>query len=286
MEILQLRYFYESAKTENFARTAEKYLVPATSVSASVKRLEKELGCKLFHRSCNRIMLNDNGKKLKQSLSVIFEELDEVVDSLSSTSIDTREIKMLVRAMRGEITDYIIEYKLKNPHIVFKTDFNFDETNFEKYDIIIDEITDKYPHCEKIDLYTTKIRLEVSAKSQLFGKKLTLKQLSNQSFVSIGENSSMHKILINACNKAGFVPDIIVQTNDLECNRKFVEAGIGIGLGREYPRAKLSNNIKYLNIIDFDEKQTICSYYRKESNYGNVKHFLNFLKSKAMQTAY
>ena len=38
MEILQLRYFYESAKTGSFARTAEAFMVPTTSVSASVKR--------------------------------------------------------------------------------------------------------------------------------------------------------------------------------------------------------------------------------------------------------
>ena len=42
MEMLQLRYFYESAQNESFAKTAEKYMVPTTSVSASVKRLEKE----------------------------------------------------------------------------------------------------------------------------------------------------------------------------------------------------------------------------------------------------
>ena len=43
MELLQLRYFFESAKTENFSKTAQKFQVPTTSVSASVKRLEKEM---------------------------------------------------------------------------------------------------------------------------------------------------------------------------------------------------------------------------------------------------
>ncbi|MBQ6875008.1 MAG: LysR family transcriptional regulator, partial [Lachnospiraceae bacterium] len=104
MEILQLRYFYESARQESFAKAAEKYMVPATSVSASVKRLEKELGCELFHRSCNRISLNDNGKRLLTSLSKIFDELDQTVNSLTSATTDTREIKMLVRAMRNVIT--------------------------------------------------------------------------------------------------------------------------------------------------------------------------------------
>lgn len=280
MEILQLRYFYESAKTENFARTAEKYLVPATSVSASVKRLEKELGCTLFHRSCNRIMLNDNGRRLQQSLQVIFDELDSAVDSLTSASTDTREIKILVQAMRREITDLIIEYKTRHPHMAFKTIFDFDETDFESYDIIIDEKAEKYHGYEKFDLFTTRIRLCASAKNPLCGKKLTLNQLRNQPFISIGENNSMHRIFINACKAAGFTPNIVVQTNDVQCNRKCVEAGVGIGLARDYPQLILPNTLKYLNVTDFNEEQTICSYYKKQSAYGNVRHFLKFLENK------
>jgi len=280
LELLQLRYFYESAKNENFAKTAEKYMVPATSVSASVKRLEKELECELFHRTCNRITLNDNGKKLKQSLSVIFEELDQVVDTLSQTNTDSREIKMLVRAMRGAITNLIIDYKTKHPHIAFKTVFDFDDMAFDDYDIIIDEQTENYSAYEQIKLFTTKIRLRASSKSSLCGKKLSLKQLSDQPFISIGENNSMHNILIDACKQAGFVPNIVVKSNDLLCNQKFIEAGIGIGLAREYSRATSSNSTKYLNVTDFDKEQVICCYYKKDAAYGNLKHFLDYLKSK------
>ena len=282
MEMLQLRYFFESAKNESFAKTAEKYMVPATSVSASVKRLEKELGCELFHRTCNRIILNNNGKKLLQSLNVVFKELDGVVDNLSTSNTDTRKIKILVCAMRGEITDYIIEYKAKHPHVMFKTVFDFEETNFEKYDIIIDELSNKYPEYEKINLYTTRIRLIASSKNPLCRKKLTLKQLSNQQFISISENNGMHKILIDACKRVGFTPDIVVQSNDILCIRKCVEADVGIGLKREYPHSTISNNVECLDITDFNEEQAICGYYRKQSAYGNVEHFLNFLKSKSV----
>ncbi len=281
MEILQLRYFYESARQENFAKAAEKYMVPATSVSASVKRLEKELGCELFHRSCNRITLNDNGKRFLQSLSVIFDELDQAVDSLTSATTDTREIRLLVRAMRSEITDRIIEYKTRHPHISFKTVFDFRETDIEHYDMIIDEETDRYPNHEKIDLYTTRIGLRAATNSPLCGRKLTLKQLANQPFISIGEQNSLHRILINACKEAGFTPNIVVQTNDLLCLRKCIEAGVGIGLSRKTGRNSPSQGIMHLDVVDFDVRQTICCYYKKQDAYGNVEHFINFLKSKS-----
>lgn len=283
MEMLQLKYFFESSVNQSFAKTAQKYMVPATSVSASVKRLEKELGCELFDRSSNRIILNENGRRLKQSLKVMFEELDSAVDSITSSSSDTREIKMLVRAMRGEITNFIIEYKKRHPNIAFKTVFDFDTKDFEKYDIIIDDTTSDYAQYERYELYHTRVCLKVNSDNPLCGKRLSLAQLSDHPFVSIGENNGLHNILINACKRAGFTPNIIIQSNDISCNRKLVEAGVGIGLGREYSGSKTAYNISTLNVYDFDEKQTICCYYKKDSAYGNVQHFLNFLKSKTKQ---
>ncbi|MBQ2696699.1 MAG: LysR family transcriptional regulator [Clostridia bacterium] len=281
MEILQLRYFYESSKNENFARTAEKFMVPTSSVSASVKRLEQELGCSLFDRFSNRIMLNKNGKRLQQSLCVILNELDQVVEDLSTGSDDNREIKMLVRSMRSKITDCIIVYSTKYPHAAFKTAFDFRETNFENYDIIIDEKTDRYPEYESFEFCNLRLRLTVAANSPLCGRKLTLKQLCNQPFITIGEQSNMQNILLRACRQAGFTPNIAVQSNDIKCLDKLIASGIGIGLSREFPLEK-NSDIAFLDVTDFNERYTVYSYYKKKAAYGNVQHFLNFLKNNAI----
>ena len=74
MEILQLKYFLDSAEHGSFSLTAKKYMVPTTSVSASVRRLEEELGYKLFDRHANKITLNENGSRLKDALVVAFYE--------------------------------------------------------------------------------------------------------------------------------------------------------------------------------------------------------------------
>ena len=278
MEILQLRYFYESAKNESFAKTAQKYMVPTTSVSSSVKRLENELGCTLFDRTPNRILLNKNGKKLLSSLYVIFNEFDNISNMFPSQQEDTRIIKMLVRAMRSTITDYIIEYKIKHPNVAFNTNFDFSATDIESYDIIIDDDPKRFPEYEKFELCSKAIRLK-AASNQFSDRKLTLNQLQNYPFLSMGENSSMHQTLMNACNKAGFTPNIVVQTNDIQCYRKCLESGIGIGYGRSDASDDL-NKIRYLNVTNFDERQTVYGFYMKQHNYGNIEHFLNFLKNK------
>lgn len=281
MEILQLRYFYDSAKYESFAKTAKKYSVPTTAVSASIKRLENELGVKLFDRLSNRVLLNDSGKKLQQSLNIILGELDEISAALSSPENDTREIKMLVKCMRAKITDYIIEYKSKHPHIAFKTVFDFSEINIDDYDIIIDDSPEKYANYEKIELLSMRLLFKASKKSPLCDRTLTLKQLQNQSFLSMGEDGSMQKTLTTVCNKAGFSPDIVLLSNDTQCYKKCLEAGIGIGLGRYDPKES-NPEIEYLNVVDFDVRQTVYAFFKKQYDSKNIKHFTEFLKKKSI----
>lgn len=279
MELLQLKYFFESAKTENFAKTAEKHYVPTSSVSGSVRRLEKELGCQLFDRSGNSLSLNKNGKRMFSALQIAFEEIDNAVKDLT-TFKDDRVINMLVRAIRGKITDYIIEYNRLKPHVEFQINFDNAEQNFEKYDIIIDERSDLYPTHERTELCHMQMRLVVSRDSQLSRKKLTMKQLSSQQFITLGEQSHMHKILTDACKKAGFSPNISIRSNDMKYYEKLVDSGIAIGVERDNAKNIQSRNIAYLDVSDFAEESVVFAYYKREAAYGNVEQFLQFLSSK------
>ena len=282
MEMLQLRYFYESAKTESFAATAQKYLVPATSVSAAIKRLEKELGCPLFDRTANRIRLNEQGKKLQQSLDVVFAELDSCTLSLSREQEDRREIKILVLSLRRIITDCIVQFKAMYPNIHFKTSFDYLTEDWDHYDIIIDDTADKYTHYSASVLCKAQIRMKVAASSPLCKSPLTLRQLRDEPFVVMSENSRLYSILLRACKKAGFTPNIVVKANDLLCYHRFLAAGIGIGLGRDLQKED-NQQIRTLDVRDFREEQTIYCYCNPHSDYGNIRKFRDFLTEQNLQ---
>lgn len=280
MEILQLQYFLESAKTESFTKTAEKYFVPTSSVSGAVRRLERELGCQLFDRSSNQLSLNANGKRLAQALQVAFDTVGQAVKELSTPSEDTREIKMLVRSMRGNITDYVIEHNRLKPHIGFQINFDMAEQNFEKYDIIIDDKTDQYATHEAMELCHMRLRLTVSRDSPLCNRKLTMRQLANQRFISLGSYSNIHRSLMAACRRAGFSPNIAIHSNDMKYYEKLIESGIGIGIERNNLKSLQQRNIAYLDVSDFNEESVVYAYFKKETAYGNVEQFLHFLSSK------
>lgn len=283
MELLQLRYFYESAKTESFSHTAEKYMVPPTSVSASVKRLEKELGCTLFDRASNRIKLNNNGKKFKQSLAVIFHELDHVVDSLAAANQDSREIRILVRSLRRIITNCIVVYKTRHPQILFKTYYDYATTDLENYDIIIDDDANHYEGYESFELCCSRIRMKCARSNPICRKKLTIRDLRNEPFISMDERSDLHKLLLRTCHDAGFTPNVVALSNDLSCYNKLLQSGIGIGLGREIKRGSTEGDTMYLDVTDFNAYQHIMCYYKKQADFGNIHNFLNFLRSQNIQ---
>lgn len=279
MELLQLRYFFDSARYLSISKTAEKYMVPSTSVSVSIKRLEKELGCKLFDRLPNRIVLNENGKKMLEALTVVFGELDRVVGDISDIADDTREIRILVKALRTVITDKIVQYKYKHTNTRFKLIADFDEMNYDNYDVIIDTEGVKYGGWESFELCRQKILIYASPKSNLVGKKLRMEQLSGESFANLSLYGNQYQVLQNACHKAGFNPNLVAQVNDSACFMRIISSGVAIGAAGElYNMVSNKESVVPLEVSDFKEYQTVSVYYKKDSAYGNVRKFIDFLR--------
>lgn len=278
MDLLQLRYFYDSANYLSISKTAEKYGVPATSVSASIRRLEAELDCKLFDRGANRIALNDKGKIMRDSLKVIFDEMEHMLQQISVSADDTTEIKILVKAIRSAITDQVIRYKNKYTHTRFKLVADFDETKLDDFDIIVDRESDLYADYESLRLGEQQILFYVSANNELCGRSLRLAQMEKIPFVLMSQQGNHSKVFMAACKKAGFSPNIVALVNDSACFRKMISSGIAIGVTGEFATVEGNTGITPLNVTDFKYKQNICIYYKSKNDCGNVARFISFLR--------
>lgn len=275
MDILQMRYFYDTTNYMSISKTAEKYKVPPSSVSASIRRLEKELGVKLFDRSANRIALNHKGKIVRDSLKRIFEEIDHMHQEVSCAADDTKEIKILVKAGRTWITERIIQYKNRFTNTRFELIADFDETDLSRYDIIIDTESDQYAEYEAVTLCKQQIFLYAAADSRFGFQRLSLRDFIKEPFVVMSCQGYQGKLLGVACKKAGFSPNIVAQVNDSGCFRKMVSSGIALGVGGELAG---NESMVALNVTDFRYEQSICMYYKKENNYGNTAKFISFLR--------
>ena len=280
MELLQLRYFYESAKHENFAKTAEKYMVPASSVSASVKRLEDELGCKLFERQSNRIVLNENGRQLQNSLAVAFDELDQTVERIRSNKVQKTEIRILVLAMREYISSIMFEYQKLYPNVHFVAMFDVDNKVSADFDLIIDKHCDMYTEYFRRELGNYKVGFMAVPEHVMAGKDILMKDLRNERFITLEYELGLNSTLFECCKNADFYPNIVLQTNDRQCFQQSAKAGVGIGLWLKSKLAPPPEGLVDLNVTDLNLSHTLYLYCKNGIVSEQIKDFVKFLISK------
>ena len=276
MEFLQLRYFQECARTESIAKTAKRYMVPASSVSASLKRLEQELGCPLFDRTANRIALNGNGRRLHSSLTRVFEELDGALDALR-TREENEEVKILVRSLRAKVTDAIVHYKQSHAHTTFRLTAEFRTTDVSDFDIVIDSALPTDEDFEAFSWLRQRVEIYAAKDSPLLARDLSLSQLAGEEFVTMAPNGHQARLLLNACEQAGFSPKLLAQINDSDCFFKLIESGVAIGPAGE-TSARDGLNVKPLRVSDFCEWQTVYVWCKRDAARG-ARRFAEFLRT-------
>ncbi len=274
MELLQLRYFYESAATESFAATAKRHMVPTTSVSAAVGRLEKELGKQLFDRMANRIVLNENGRVMQRVLCTVFDKLDSVTETMKS-EVNERKISLLVRTERKRVTDLLIKFLQINPTAKFEAIYDFENEEIDGYDVIIDCDHPHYNSYDKYEFYNKKLGFKVISTHPLCGKQLNVSDLAGERFLTMGEKTNAHKILVSACAAAGFVPNIVMQCNDALCYGRCISSGLGIGIG---DINRVASNVAVLNVGNFSHRHVSYIYYKSHAKEGMLGRLIEFLK--------
>lgn len=259
MELLQLKYFCDAAQTQNFSKTAKKFLVPPSNISQIIKRLEKELGTPLFERKANKIKLNDSGLLFYKNVKAALDLLENAEKSLKKQQ-KKETVKINIHICRRIVMEVIEDFRKIYPELSFITAHNNDEFS-DDFDIIV---TDK-----ELDLPYSKIKateenfLLAYNKNRFSINNITsASELKNLPFVTMGSGSSIYESTLKICNQLGFSPHIVLQSEDPFYIRKCVELGLGISIVPELSwHGQFSESIALKNIGNIKRKIYVYKKY-------------------------
>ncbi len=243
MDLLQFRYFLEAARYGNLTRAAEELHIAQPALSQSIKRLENELGVRLFDRKNHRIYLNEQGKLLEKRLFPIMESINNLKDELWESVYSSKQtIYLNFFAASPFITNCIIAYRGQHPDVKFQVS-QLEIT--DSCDIHIDSrasvqkagLEEKPMLPEgaiRQEILNEQIFLAVPASSPLAEKKFVdLRELQEEGYIRLGHGWQLRSICDDFFRQAGIRPQMIFESNSPESIRNLIAAGLGIGFWPE-----------------------------------------------------
>jgi LysR family hydrogen peroxide-inducible transcriptional activator len=239
MEMHQLRYVVAVARTGNFSRAAEQCHVSQPSLSEQIRKLEEELGERLFDRMKRQARLTSHGEGFLRHAVRILEEVDAA----------KREVAEAQNLLRGTLTlgvlPTIAPYLLPDAMAAFAD-------RFPGVEIVVQEDTTarllKLVEGYEVDfaLASRPIEDERLEVRELFAEELLLAlppghpltrkrtvavgDLAHERLIVMKEGHCLGDQVLDFCDRRNLQPRISFRGAQLETIQALVRSGLGISL--------------------------------------------------------
>ena len=278
LEFLQLTYFCDAAKTQNFSETAKKFMVPPSDISQSIKRLERELGVELFTRHTNRVILNRTGAAFYEKVSEALKLLDEARASATGTSGGT--LNICVNTNRRIVLLAIERMREEYPDVRIITKFGVGPFS-DDFDLIISNDTLDAQNFVSEKILSEKVCLAVRRDDQIANSpEICADMLRDRPFITMYEGGDLYKLTVAICKKYGFSPRIAIQSDDPFYVRKCVELGLGVAFVPSISwRGQFSSDIILKEVSGYI-RDTYVTYGARRHSSPFAKNFILMLKDE------
>ena len=240
MELNQLQYFIEVAKHHSFSKASNTIHVAQSSLSHQVIKLERELGTQLFKRNTRNVVLTDAGKEFYEYACRVINDMNQASCAMQKyRSLQAGHIVIGALPIMGYlgITQLIATFHKAHPGIELGLTEAGSSILGEKLlsgDIDVAFLTPptlkRYKQFEITPLIEDNI-VVVASKDHVNltqSPTIDLKDLEHEKFILMGSDNAMRYICESTCKTAGFIPEIICESNQIDTMVGLVASGLGI----------------------------------------------------------
>lgn len=265
MDLRQLRNFTVLAETLNFHRAAAQLNMSQPPLTVSIRKLEDELGTRLFDRDPRGVRLTAAGFAALPSARAALAQASEVRAAALQGAAGLRG-----RLAIGFIGSAIGELL---PRIVAPYREKFPQVELALHEMTSVEIV-RAIAARKIDIGlvrlpvmdTSPVAIEVIERDTLVAalprtdpaagcKTLALADLAQRSFIIHSPVSVLNATIRLACERAGFVPRVTQEAVQVQTILSLVAAGLGVALVPARTARFASNEVR---VVALDEVITIA----------------------------
>lgn len=286
MELTQLKYFYTAAQCGHITRAAEKLHIAQPALTQSVRRLENELGVKLFVRRGRSIALSPCGEYLYKQLDGVLKTIDRIPEELMRITVfEGKNIRVNILAASELITELIIEYKRTNPDIIFHLRQSEDEGECDC--IISSNLPGNPPMIPKGSMcrsFSEEIRLAVPSDSRYSGLySVRLSDVRNNGFISLSGSKPFHNICESFCRIVGFTPEVVFESDSPSTVRGLIGAGMGIGFWPAYSWGNINSDNVILLPVSYPDCRRELTVICNNTESAVICDFYSFLCERLAQ---
>ena len=263
MDISKLESFLALAKTQHFAKAADKLYISQPALSKRIKALEAELGVPLFNRMGNHTFLTIHGEAFRPFA-------ENMVATCNSAKEYIRQIENMEHGVLNfGATNFIGVYMLpaviarfhqKYPNVTINMNINTSQTILEmlhknqlEFVFVSDYIIADPENYEIEQYWQDSLKLIVGTSHPLFGKKdCSFSDVQNDLYITKKKQSSQYKFLDHIFRQyqVDFPNKLFISTQD--AIKEAVVNNVGISIMSELA-VEREVNAGLITALDFRE---------------------------------
>lgn len=237
MTLTELRYVVAVAEERNFRRAAERCFVSQPSLSASVRKLEEELGVRLFERGVGEVLLTEAGDHVVAQARRVLEEaarVKAVAKERRDPLAGVLRLGVIHTVAPYLLPDLVLGLRRAAPDMPLDIEEN-QTAVLERMlreglvDVALLALPWEAPGMEVLPLYDETFRVAVPAGHPLARRRrLEAAELAAENLLLLSLGHCFRDQVLQACHEGTRPAAAGKQGNSLETLRSMVASGLGV----------------------------------------------------------
>lgn len=241
MELQQLRYFCAIAETGSFSRAAQHTHVSQPSLSQQIRKLEDELGARLFDRLGRSVRLTELGRTFLPRARAVLRELEsarsDVVERKASINGPVC-VGVIPTIAPYFLPPVLAAFSRKCPQAQVTVVEEITPLLLEKLRagsmdvaIVALPLQGRGHEFESFPLMTEKLYAVLHKEHGMAGRRsIPLGELEGEPFLLLRDGHCFRETAVAACKRARVSPNIVFESGQFSSILSMVSAGLGVSI--------------------------------------------------------